>query len=85
MKMINENEFRPEMGILIDVRDPISYKEKHNIYSKNIYYDKLLMNHKTLLNKNMKYFIICDKGKKSKQAVRILSFYGYDVTYVINA
>ncbi len=43
------------------------------------------MNYKTLLNKNTKYFIICDKGHKSKQAVRILEFYGYDVTYVINS
>ncbi len=85
MKSIYENEYSPSMGILIDVKDPISYKEKHNPYSINIYYDKLLMNHKTLLNKSKKYFIICDKGHKSKQAVRILSFYGYDVTYVINS
>lgn len=83
--MINENEFRPEMGILIDVRDPISYKEKHNIYSINIYYDKLLMNYKTLLDKRKKYYLICDKGHKSKQAARILAFYGYDVTIVINS
>lgn len=85
MKTINEFEYRPEMGTLIDVKDPLTYKENHNPYSINIYYDKLLMNHKSLLNKNQKYFIICDKGRKSKQAVRILSFYGYDVTYVINS
>lgn len=85
MKSIKEIDYNPGMGILIDVKDPISYKEKHNPYSINIYYDKLLMNHKTLLNKNTKYYIICDKGHKSKQAVRILSFYGYDVTYVINS
>ena len=73
------------MGTLIDVKDPISYGEKHNPHSINIYYDKLLMNHKILLNKYKKYFIICDKGRKSKQAVRILEFYGYDVTFVINS
>lgn len=84
MKSIKESEFNPHMGILIDVRDAVSYKEGHNPYSINIYYDKLLMNHKTLLQKNQKYYLICDKGKKSKQAARILSFYGYDVTYVIN-
>lgn len=84
MKMIKEEDFMPHMGVLIDVRDPVSFKEHHNIYSKNIYYDTLLMNHKTLLNKNTKYFLICDKGHKSKQAVRILAFYGYDVTFVIN-
>ncbi len=85
MKSIYENEYNPNMGILIDVKDPITYKEKHNPYSINIYYDKLLMNHKNILDKNKKYYIICDKGHKSKQAVRILSFYGYDVTYVINS
>ena len=85
MKTIKENEYRPEMGILIDVKDPLSYKEKHNPYSINIYYDKLLMNHNSLLNKNNRYFLICDKGRKSKQATRILEFYGYDVTYVINS
>ena len=77
MKSIKENEYQPYMGILIDVRDPISYKEGHNSNSINIYYDKLLMNHKTVLDK--------DKGHKSKQAARILSFYGYNVTYVINS
>lgn len=84
IKSINENDYNPNMGILIDVKNPVQYKEKHNPYSINIYYDKLMMNHSTLLDKNKKYYIICDKGHKSKQAVRILSFYGYDVTYVIN-
>ena len=85
MKPINENEFRPEMGILIDVKDPISYQEKHNPFSINICYDKLLLNHNKYLDKNKKYYLICDKGYKSKRASRILSFYGYDVTYVINS
>ncbi len=85
MKSIKESDFNPSMGILIDVKDPISYGEKHNPYSINIYYDKLLMNHKSILDKNKKYYIMCSEGHKSKQAVRILSFYGYDVTYVINS
>ncbi len=85
MKMLNESEYNPSMGILIDVKDSISYSEKHNPYSINIYYDKLLLNHNTILDKNKRYFIMCDKGHKSKQAVRILAFYGYDVTYVINS
>lgn len=85
MKTINESDYQSYMGILIDVRHPISYQEKHHPDSINIYYDKLLMNYKTMLDKNKKYFIVCDKGHKSKQAVRILQFYGYDVTYVINS
>ena len=85
MKSIKESEYAPYMGILIDVRDPISYKESHNPNSINIYYDKLLMNHKRILDKSKKYYLICDKGHKSKQAARILTFYGYNVTYVINS
>ena len=72
------------MGTLIDVRNEIDYKKKHHPFSININYDKLLMNYQTLLNKNNKYYLICSKGNKSKQATRILEFYGYDVTYVIN-
>ncbi len=85
MKSINESDYHKEMGVLIDVRHPLSYNEHHHPDSINIYYDTLIMNYKTMLNKNTKYFIICDKGHKSKQAVRILEFYGYDVTYVINS
>ena len=85
MKTILEKDYNPNMGVLIDVRHPVSYKEGHNPFSINIYYDKLIMNHKVLLNKSTRYYLICDKGHKSKQATRILEFYGYDVTYVINA
>lgn len=84
MKVIEYKNYQPYMGILIDVRDPISAKENPINNSTNIYHEKLLMNYKTLLDKNQKYFIICGKGKKSKEVVRILEFYGYDVTYVIN-
>lgn len=84
LKAIKEIDYTPNLGILIDVRDPVSYKEHHHKGSINIYYDNLLMNHKILLDKNKKYYIICDKGHKSKQATRILEFYGYNVTYVIN-
>ena len=85
MKTIYEYEYHKDMGILIDVKDPLIYKEKHHKDSINIYYDKLMLNHNSILDKTKKYFIICDKGHKSKQAVRILSYYGYDVTYVINS
>ena len=85
MKTIHESEYNPNMGTLIDVKDPISYSSHHNPYSINIHYDKLLLNHNILLDKNKKYYLICDKGHKSKKAARILEFYGYDVTVVINS
>ena len=82
MKRINIKDYKEYMGRLIDIRDHISYKEDHHPLSINIYYDTLLLHHKDLLNKNDKYFIVCRKGHKSKKAVSILEYYGYDVTQV---
>jgi len=82
MKRISVKDYKGYMGKLIDVRDPISYKEDHHPLSVNIYYDTLILNHKDLLNKNDSYYIICRKGHKSKKAVSILEYYGYDVTQV---
>ena len=84
MKRININDYKSYMGILIDVRDPIYYEKEHYQNSINIPYNKLLLNYKSLLDKNQKYFITCTKGFKSKKAVSILEFYGYDVTQVYN-
>ena len=84
MKRININDFNPSMGILIDVRDPVYYEKEHYKNSINIPYNKLLLNHKSLLDPGKKYYITCTKGHKSKKAVSILEFYGYDVTQVYN-
>jgi len=82
MKRIIVSDYKGNMGKLIDVQDTLSYKESHHPLSVNIYFDTLLLHHKELLNKNDKYFIICRKGHKSKKAVSILEYYGYDVTQV---
>lgn len=82
MKRINILDYKGHMGKLIDVQDAVSYSENHHPLSINIYYDTLLLHHKDLLNKKDKYFIICRKGHKSKKAVSILEYYGYDVTQV---
>ena len=50
------------------------------LIKSNIPYEKLMLNYKTLLDKNKPYFIICSKGTKSRKAVSVLEFYGYDVT-----
>ena len=84
MKRINIKDYNPSLGILIDVRDPIYYEKNHYQNSINIPYNKLLLNHRTLLNPNNKYYITCTKGHKSQKAVSILEFYGYDVTQVIS-
>lgn len=84
MKTITLSNYKPYMGYLIDIRDPLTSKEEPITGSTNIYYEKLLMNHKTLLDKNKRYYIVCGKGKKSKEVVRILEFYGYNVTNITN-
>ena len=62
MKKISLSEYNPSMGILIDVQHPEDYKLNPTPNSKNVYADKLLMNHKVLLDRHNKYYIICNKG-----------------------
>ena len=83
MKKIMFSEYNPSMGILIDVQHPLDYKENSTPNSKNMYADKLLMNYKTVLDKNKKYYIICNKGTLSRKVVAMLEYLGYDVTQVI--
>lgn len=85
MKKIMYSEYNPSMGILIDVQHPLDYKENPTPNSKNVYADKLLMNYKVLLDKDKKYYIICNKGTLSKKVVNMLEYLGYDVTQVLKA
>ena len=80
MKRINIKDYAKNMGTLIDIENPLDYKEYHHPDSINIPYETLLINHKKLLDKNKKYFLVCTKGTKSRKATAILEFYGYDVT-----
>ncbi len=84
MKKINIKDYNSSLGILIDVRDPIYYNEEHHPNSINIPYNKLLLNHKSLLDQSKTYYITCTKGYKSKKAVSILEYYGYDVIQAYN-
>ena len=84
MKRIKLSDYNSNMGILIDVRNPEDYKNNPNLGSINIYADKLLMNYKSILDPNKRYYIICDKGVLSRKVVAILEYYGYNVTQVIH-
>lgn len=79
MKKILLKDYNSHMGVFIN----INYNDK-NIVNGSIHipYENLLINHKELLDKSKKYFIYCNGGVKSKKAVNILEFYGYDVTLV---
>ena len=81
MKKIRLKDFNEEMGTFIDleVKDENAFKYKNEI---NVSYEKLIVEHKELLNKDCKYYIYCQGGQRSKKAVNLLEFYGYDVTLV---
>ena len=83
MKKIMISDYNPSMGILIDVQHPEDYKKNPTPNSKNMYADKLLLNYKTVLDKNQKYFIVCIKGTLSIRVVAMREYLGYDVTQVI--
>lgn len=80
MKRLNINSYTKSMGTLIDIQNTFEYQKYHHKDSINIPYDKLMLNYKTILKKEQPYFIVCEKGTKSRKAVSILEFYGYNVT-----
>lgn len=79
MRKIQLSEYREYMGTFIEVNNNHNHIVDNSIH---IPYDNLLVNHKELLDKKKKYFIYCKGSIKSKKAVNILSYYGYDVTWV---
>ena len=82
MKRIKLYEYNPSLGTLIDIEDSYTYSKNTIKGSINIPYEKLVYHYKDYLIKNKPYYIICQKGIKSKRLVAILEFYGYNVTQV---
>lgn len=79
MKKIMLADYKSNMGIFIEVNDTYNNVVKNSVH---IPYENLLVNYKELLDKSKKYYIYCKSGIKSKKAVNILNYYGYDVTWV---
>jgi rhodanese-related sulfurtransferase len=79
MKKILLSDYKEDMGIFIEINNTYNNVVKNSVH---IPYDNLLVNYKELLDKSKKYYIYCKSGMKSKKAVNILGFYGYDVTLV---
>ena len=79
MKKILLKDYKTNMGVFIDLSNKNSTIVDNSIYYE---YENLLINHKEVLNKGKKYYIYCNGGIKSRKAVNILEFYGYDVTLV---
>ena len=80
MQKIFLKEYKEDMGIFVDLEH--SGKVEINSNEIKVSYDYLILNFKELLDKNKKYYIYCSGGVKSKKAVNILEFYGYNVTLV---
>ncbi len=80
MKRIKLSDYHDSMGTLLYLEN--KDLNGYNNYKK-INYEKLLYHHKELLDKNKKYYIMCNKGVLSKKAGAILEFYGYDITQII--
>ena len=81
MKKIQLKDYDENMGIFIDLEniDNKGFEYKNEI---KITYEQLILEHNDFLNKDFKYYIYCLAGVRSKKAVNILEFYGYDVTWV---
>jgi rhodanese-related sulfurtransferase len=77
MKKILLSDYDYSRGIFIDLSN-----SKVVGSSMDVSYEDLLINHSELLDKSKKYYIYCKGGIKSRKAVNILEFYGYDVTLV---
>lgn len=79
MKKIMLADYKSDMGIFIEINDTYNNIVKNSVH---IPYESLLVNYKEILDKSKKYYIYCKGGIKSKKAVNILGYYGYDVTWV---
>lgn len=79
MKKILLKDYRSNMGMFIDINNEASKVVRDY---KHIKYEELMINYNELLDKNKKYYIYCNGGIRSKKAVSVLEFYGYDVTLV---
>lgn len=82
MKKIKYYELLNKNVNLINIDDRYEYSLSHLKGSINIPYDDLIANYRNLLSKDKKYYIYCKGGIKSRRAVTILEYLGYDVVMV---
>lgn len=66
-------------GQIIDLEEKNVDNKQKIPGSINIPYETLMFHYKDYLDKNKKYYLYCSGGKKSKRAVLILQYYGYNV------
>ncbi len=68
---------------LIDVREIGEYNMFHIKGADNIPMGRIMSDPESYLEKDEKYFIVCQSGARSAQVCSVLSKQGYDVTNII--
>lgn len=68
--------------IIYDIRDKNEFINKHIDNSINVNFNTIYITYSTFLNKFDTYYIVCEKGYRSKQIVKKLFKEGYNVIYV---
>lgn len=67
---------------LIDCRETYEYKSGHIKKAKNVPLMGLINNHDQFLDKDKKYYIVCQSGSRSSRACSKLAKLGYNVVNV---
>jgi rhodanese-related sulfurtransferase len=68
---------------IIDIRSIEKYNDNHIPFAHNVPYENLIAEPSKYLNRYQTYYIYCQKGVKSLDAVRYLTRKGYHVVNVI--
>lgn len=84
MKSITVTELRKLNDInIIDIRSKEKYNDNHILNAHNIPFDKLLIKPENYLEKNIEYYIYCQKGIQTKQLCNVLNNKGYNLINII--
>ena len=67
---------------IVDIRNVEKYNDNHIPNAINIPQEKILLNPNKYLDKNIRYYIYCQKGMSSYNICRILTTMGYKVTNI---
>ena len=84
MKRIMIGEYNKSMGTLIDLSGQQDFILNHHPDAINIPYQKFMLYYDKYLKKKEPYYFICSKGLHSGKVVRMLEYFGYDVTQVVH-
>ncbi len=80
MESININDVKNiDDANIIDVRETFEFEGGSILNAKNIPMMGLVLNAENFLDKNKRYYIMCQAGSRSMQVCNVLKEKGYDV------